>query len=83
MFKVYIIYSPTKDKFYVGFTGDDIDIRIRKHNTNHKGFTGGKGDWQLKYQEEFNTKEEAMFRERQIKSWKSRALIEKLIKGIT
>ncbi len=82
MFKVHIIYSPTKDKFYVGFTGDDIDNRIRKHNTNHKGFTGGIGDWLLKHMEKFDSKTEAMFRERQIQSWKTRALIEKPIIGI-
>ena len=78
-FHVYILYSILKDKYYTGFTGDDLAERIRKHNSNHKGFTGNTGDWQLVYQEEFQTKVDATKREKQIKSWKSRKLIEKFI----
>ena len=44
MFKVYILYSETKNKYYVGYTRDSITERIRKHNSNHKGFTGETGD---------------------------------------
>ncbi|MFN4235385.1 MAG: GIY-YIG nuclease family protein [Bacteroidia bacterium] len=76
---VYILYSSLKDKYYIGYTSDEIDERIRKHNTNHKGFTGGAGDWELKYSEVLTTKEEAKKREIQIKKWKSRKLIELLI----
>ena len=28
-----------------GYSGDELQERIRKHNSNHKGFTGGTGDW--------------------------------------
>ena len=79
MFYVYIIYSPTKDKYYIGSTGDSLEKRVRKHNSNHKGFTGGIGDWELKYSEEYSSKLEVLKREKQIKGWKSRKLIEKLI----
>ena len=78
-FYTYILYSETLDKYYIGFTGDELGERLRKHNSNHKGFTGGIGDWVVKYSEKYNTKEEAGKRERQIKNWKSRKLIEKLI----
>ena len=40
---VYILYSLVTNKYYVRFTGDELQERIRKHNSNHKGFTGGKG----------------------------------------
>ncbi|MDP1800027.1 MAG: GIY-YIG nuclease family protein [Bacteroidota bacterium] len=79
MFHLYILLSPTKNKYYVGHTGDDLVERIRKHNSNHKGFTGGIGDWELKYYETYFTKTEAVKREKEIKSWKSRKMIEKLI----
>ena len=79
MWIVYILYSVQRDRFYVGYTGDLIEERIRKHNTNHKGFTGKSGDWTLVYSEQYDVKESATFRERQIKGWKSRKLIEKLI----
>lgn len=78
MFHLYILFSPTKNKYYIGHTGDDLVERIRKHNSNHKGFTGGIGDWELKYSEEYVAKSEAMKREKEIKSWKSRKMIEKL-----
>jgi putative endonuclease len=79
MFFTYILFSKTKDNYYIGHTGDELSERIRKHNTNHKGFTGGVGDWSLVYQEIFTNKTEAYARERQLKSWKSRKLLEKLI----
>ena len=78
-FKVYILYPVTLKKYYVGYTGDDLVNRLRKHNTNHKGFTGGYGDWEVKYLESYGTQEEALNRERQIKGWKSRKMLEKLI----
>jgi len=81
-FTVYIIFSITKNNFYVGYTSDILEERIRKHNTNHKGFTGGIGDWELKYSEIYSTKEEAIRREKQIKNWKSKRMIEKLIQSI-
>ena len=77
---VYIIYSKSIDHYYVGVTSD-IQDRIKKHNSNHKGFTGRANDWVLKYSEKFEFKSSAMKRETQIKSWKSREAIEKLIES--
>ena len=78
-FTVYILHSTFKNKYYIGFTSDDIIERLRRNNTNHRGFTGGIGDWVIVYTEGFSTKEKAMQREKQIKNWKSRKMIEKLI----
>ncbi|TKC12161.1 GIY-YIG nuclease family protein [Pedobacter polaris] len=78
MFYLYILYSKTRNKYYVGSTGDLLE-RIKTHNTNHPGFTGHTGDWVLVYKEIFDRKEEAYARERAVKKWKSRKLIEKLI----
>jgi putative endonuclease len=52
---------------------------LRKHNTNHSGFTGNTSDWLIVYFETFNDKEAAFKREKEIKAWKSRARIEKPI----
>ena len=81
MFYIYILHSSIRDRYYVGFTRDLID-RLKTHNSNHKGFTGGVGDWIIVYQEIFLTKEEAFARERTIKKWKSRKMIEKLINSV-
>jgi len=36
MYIVYILCSINKDRYYIGFTGDEIQERLRKHNSNHK-----------------------------------------------
>ena len=79
MVYLYILYSPTKNKYYIGHTSDLLEERLRKHNSHHQGFTGKTGDWKIVYKEIFETKEKAYERERQIKNWKSRKLIERLI----
>ena len=79
MYLVYILYSETLNRYYVGMTGDSIEERIRRHNSNHKGFTSKANDWQLKYSESYNSKTSALDREKEIKSMKSRIYIEKLI----
>jgi len=79
MCSIYILYSVRLDKYYTGYTCDNIDNRINKHNSNHKGFTGGVGDWKLVYMERFNSQKDAMKRERFIKKKKSRKYIEYLI----
>ncbi len=77
-FTTYILYSKGGDKYYIGFTADDMNERLRKHNTNHKGFTGKYKDWIIVHFEVFEDKPTAMNREKEIKSWKSRVMIEKL-----
>ncbi|MBL0314692.1 MAG: GIY-YIG nuclease family protein [Flavobacteriales bacterium] len=53
MFKFYILNSERADKFYIGHSGDDIIERLRKHNSDHKGFTGKFNDWMIIYTEDF------------------------------
>ena len=79
MFLFYILYSSLRDTYYIGYTGDSIEERLRKHNSNHSGFTGGAGDWEVKHTELFATKELAYKREREVKAWKSRKRVERLI----
>jgi putative endonuclease len=79
MFKFYILYSETAEKFYVGHTGDEISERLRKHNSMHKGYTGKFNDWKIVHIECLNTKSEAYRREREVKSWKSKQRIMKLL----
>ncbi len=78
-FITYILFSVSLNRFYIGYTSDKIEERLRRHNSEHKGFTGAASDWVVVYFEVYSTKSEAMQREREIKAWKSRKLIEKLI----
>ena len=82
MCKVYILYSLSLDKFYIGHTCEDINDRLRKHISNHKGFTAKTKDWEIVYSEEFDNKSRAYERERTIKSWKSKKKIKQLIKSV-
>lgn len=78
-YHVYILFSGIRNKYYVGCTGDELTDRIRKHNSDHRGFTGGAGDWKLVYAEPQPDKSAALKREKEIKGWKSRKAIERLI----
>ena len=77
-FFVYILFSESLNRYYVGSTSNLIE-RLRKHNSNHKGFTGKASDWKVVYKELYNTHSKALSREKQIKCCKSRKMIERLI----
>jgi putative endonuclease len=78
MFNVYILYSVTLDRFYVGQT-DDLDKRLVSHLSGISRYTAIAKDWQLVYKEQFNSRTEAIHRENEIKRKKSRKYIEWLI----
>ena len=82
MYVVYILYSAKLDRYYIGFTGDTMNGRLKKHLAYHKGFTGTGKDWKVVHTEEYSNKKDAMLREQQIKNWKSKAMINKLVTSI-
>ncbi len=75
---LYILYSPSGDVYYIGYTSD-LERWLLSHLSHHKGFTGKFKDWEIVYTESYKSKSEAYKRERQIKKWKSRQMIEALI----
>jgi putative endonuclease len=75
MYFLYILYSRSKDKFYIGQTYD-IDKRVAEHRLNANL---GATDWELMYTESFLTRSDAMKRELEIKAKKRRTYIEWLI----
>jgi putative endonuclease len=82
MHYLYILHSLSLDKFYVGSTSMSIEERLKKHLTNHDGFTSKAKDWLIVYYESYNTIQLAYVRELQIKRWKSKKAINKLINNI-
>jgi len=80
MYYTYILYSKYLDKFYIG-SAENVEQRLTKHITNHKGFTGKAKDWSVEYSEQFESKYEAQIRENQIKKWKSSAMIRDLVRN--
>jgi len=73
-----ILFSHSKNRFYIGFTAN-LEDRLIRHNQKSKGYTGNVNDWKVVYTEIYFTKAEACKRELQIKSWLSRVKIEELI----
>jgi len=76
---VYIIKSKKSGKYYIGCSGNVI-TRLLLHNQGKVISTKTDGPWELIYSEAYPNLKEARKRERQIKRWKSRAAIERLIK---
>ena len=60
----YILFSFSANKYYVGHTTETLEERLRKHNSNHDGFTAKTPDWKVIYSEEHSSKENAYARER-------------------
>lgn len=77
---LYILYSETIDKYYIGHTTQLPEERLAKHLTDHDGFTSKCKDWVIMYRERYEQKSDAHKREIEIKKWKSRKRIEGIIK---
>jgi putative endonuclease len=78
MWFTYILYSASINKYYTGVT-DNLDWRLERHNMGWGKYTSKGIPWELKYYESYETKTEALRREREIKSKKSRMYIEALV----
>ena len=79
MFTVYALYSEKYNKIYIGYTSD-IDNRMVYHNELSKdGWTLKFRPWKLIYTEEHPTKQEAMKREKQLKSYRGREFVRSLL----
>ena len=77
-FSVYIIYSRSLDRFYIGMSAD-VYGRLTRHNSARQGFTSKGQPWEIVYTESFSTKLEALQREKQLKGWKNRERLVSLI----
>ena len=77
-FFVYILQSLKDFSFYVGQC-DDLDYRVSKNNEGMSKYTASKMPWRLVYFEVFESRSEALKRERQIKNMKSKIYLQNLI----
>jgi putative endonuclease len=75
---IYILKSKRNNSFYVG-SCENIKNRLEQHNNGESSSTKRFIPWELIYSERYNILSEARKREYQIKSWKKRSAIEKLI----
>ena len=80
-FSFYIIYSASLDKYYTG-SCQDFGTRLLQHNAGRNKSTKGGVPWVLKYEEKYETNQEARKREAAIKKMKSRKFVEALISSV-
>jgi putative endonuclease len=78
VFSVYILKSSVTNKYYVGQTSD-IKKRLLYHISGYSKSTVSGIPWKLVYSENFDTRQQAMKRETEIKKYKSRLMIEKIV----
>jgi Predicted endonuclease containing a URI domain len=77
---VYALYSKVFDKIYIGYTSD-IDARLNAHNhPKNKGGTKKYQPWEIIYKESVSLRNNAIVRERKLKSSQGRIFIRSLIK---
>ncbi|MCX6221693.1 MAG: GIY-YIG nuclease family protein, partial [Bacteroidia bacterium] len=53
--------------------------RLEKHLSNHDGYTAKAKDWSVVYTESFDNYEQAALKEKTIKGWKNKKMIQRLI----
>ena len=68
-FSVYILKSKVADVYYIGST-QDVLKRIEVHNSSRAKWTKRYQPWFLEYSEDYETRSEAVKRERFLKSQK-------------
>jgi putative endonuclease len=79
MFSVYVLQNPA-GRLYVGSTGD-LKRRLNEHQQGLARWTNSRGPWQLVHREEFETRSEAMIRERQLKAGQGRQWLKLMLNG--
>jgi len=78
---VYIMYSSSLNKYYVGYTSDSIEGRMEKHIESYYGnkkYTSKTSDWILFLSFECASEKQARQIELHIKKMKSRVYIQNL-----
>jgi len=79
MCHVYVLYSESFDKIYIGFS-TDVQKRLASHNDDrNKGWTSRYKPWKIIYTEEFDNKTTALKREKQLKTSVGRGFIHGLL----
>ena len=79
---VYILQSEKDDSYYIGHT-NDLKGRVERHNQGRSAYTRNRGPWKLICHECFESRAEAMRRERELKAKKDRHYVDLLVRTAT
>ena len=81
-YTVYVIYNSSQRKTYVGHTSS-LPHRLAQHNSGLSTWTAKyPGTWDLIHQESFDSRSDAMRREKQLKTGGGRCFIQSLVKRL-
>ena len=75
MYYAYVLRSAVTGGRYIG-SCEDADVRLRRHNNGDTKSTRHGTPWSLVYKEQFETRLEALRRERLLKSGQGRQFLE-------
>jgi putative endonuclease len=79
MYYTYVLYASKFNKIYIGYS-ENPERRLESHNDERNtGWTRSYQPWEIIHVEEFDTKTEALKREKQLKTSRGRAFVYKLI----
>jgi putative endonuclease len=79
MYTVYVLYSDTDDKFYIGFTSN-LKRRLSEHKSKKNHTTLRYNDFELVLREDFRNKQDALRREKYFKTTKGRKILRLMLK---
>lgn len=81
MYYTYILQSQKSNRYYIGST-NDVEKRIREHNSGKTTSTRKRGPFILVYLESYDSRQNAYRREMQIKKYKGGKAFKKLFQSI-
>ncbi|MBI2640362.1 MAG: GIY-YIG nuclease family protein [Candidatus Sungbacteria bacterium] len=80
MFFIYVLQSISYGTRYAGST-DNIEKRLSEHNKGRCRYTSGRKPWEIVYREKFESRGEAMKREKFLKSGQGRKWLDDNLSG--
>ena len=80
MYTVYVLRSRKNGKHYVGYSSKRAEERFKEHNSGRNGgWTAQNRPFDLVHFEEFSDRDQALKRERFLKTGKGRKLLDKIL----
>jgi putative endonuclease len=80
MITVYVLYSSSLNRLYIGQT-EDLERRLAEHLQGVSFYTSRVRDWKLIHQEQYPTRSEAMIREKYLKTYRGRVFLRRVLAG--
>jgi len=80
MFSVYVLRSVSTGRLYIGQT-QDLSRRLTEHASGIAKYTRARGPWEMVHVEEYETRSEAMMREKSLKSAQGRESVKNMLNG--